>query len=109
MSIQIKEIDVRQLQELINEFYDFQLIDVREPEERNITHLGGELIPTDTIPENMGKISRQKPVIVYCRTGKRSVDAIFFLQTEYGFDNLYNLKGGIHAWSDEIDPTIPKY
>jgi len=109
MPVQIKEIDVRQLNELINEYYDFQLVDVREPDERKIAHLGGELIPMERIPENIGKISRERPVIIYCHTGRRSVDAIFYLQTEHGFDNLYNLKGGIHAWASEIDITIQKY
>lgn len=109
MPVQIKEINVRQLNELINEYYDIQLVDVREPDERTLVHLGGDLIPINTLPENIEKISRHKPVVLYCRTGHRSFDAILYLQTEHGFDNLYNLKGGIHAWADEIDTTIQKY
>ncbi|MDZ7694721.1 MAG: rhodanese-like domain-containing protein [Balneolaceae bacterium] len=72
-----------------------QLVDVREPHEVEIAEIGGELIPLDTILDNADKISRDKKVVVHCRSGQRSADAIKQLQEKYGFDNLYNLKGGI--------------
>ena len=88
---------------------DVQLIDVREPYEYEIAEIGGELIPLDTILDNADKISRDKKVVVHCRSGQRSADAIRKLREEYDFDNLYNLKGGILAWSEEVDDSVPQY
>lgn len=105
----MKEINVSELKKLIDNKADFQLIDVREPHENDIATLHGELIPMGTIPNHVDKISRDKQVVVHCRSGKRSGDVIAWLEQNHGFDNLYNLKGGILAWSDEIDPSVPKY
>lgn len=105
----MKEITVKALKKLIDEGADFQLVDVREPNEYDFANLGGELIPLGTVPENTDKISKDKQVIMQCRSGKRSADAIYYLEQNHGYDNLYNLVGGILAWSDEIDPSIPKY
>lgn len=88
---------------------DFQLIDVREPNEYEVAQIGGELIPLATIPDNADKVSRDKKVIIHCRSGKRSANAIQYLEQQHKFDNLYNLIGGILAWSDEIDPEVEKY
>ena len=88
---------------------DVQLIDVREPYEYEIAEIGGELIPLDTILDNADKISHDKKVVVHCRSGQRSADAIRKLREEYDFDNLYNLKGGILAWSEEVDDSVPQY
>lgn len=104
----IKEISVQELKHMIDNEEDFQLVDVREQNEYDFTNIGGELIPLGSIPDNIDKISKNKKVIMQCRSGKRSADAIAFLQ-QHGFENLYNLSGGILAWSDEIDPSIPKY
>jgi adenylyltransferase/sulfurtransferase len=108
-TVTIKEINVHQLRELMSRNIDFQLVDVREPYETEIASLGGDLIPQNSIPSNLEKLSREKPVIIYCRTGVRSADTVSYLQEMHGFDNVYNLKGGIHAWADEIDPSISKY
>jgi len=105
----IKEITVNELVKMKEEGEDFQLIDVREPHEYDIANLEGELIPLATIPHNIDKISKDKMVILHCRSGARSAQAVQYLQTNFDFDNLYNLKGGILAYSDEIDPSIPKY
>lgn len=88
---------------------DFQLIDVREPNEYEVAQIGGELIPLATIPDNADKVSRDKKVVIHCRSGKRSANAIQYLEQQHKFDNLYNLVGGILAWSDEIDPEVEKY
>lgn len=88
---------------------DFQLIDVREPHEYEICNLGGELIPMNEVPSNLDKISKDKTVVVHCRSGARSGNIIQYLESNYGYSNLYNLKGGILAWADEIDPEMPKY
>jgi rhodanese-related sulfurtransferase len=105
----MKEISVAELKKLIDSKADIQLIDVRERHENEIATLHGKLIPMGTIPEHLDQISREKQVVVHCRSGKRSGDVINYLEKNHGFENLYNLKGGILAWSDEIDPSVPKY
>lgn len=105
----MKSIDVKELKALMDSGEDFQLIDVREPNEYEVAEIGGELIPLATVPTNADKIAKDKKVVIHCRSGKRSANAVQFLEQQHGFDNLYNLEGGILAWSDEIDPSIPKY
>ena len=105
----VKEVSVQDLYKLITEGADFQLIDVREPHEYGIANIGGELIPLGSISAAAGKISRDKKVIVHCRSGVRSANAIRQLEDEFGFENLFNLKGGILAWSKEIDASVPTY
>ncbi len=105
----VKEISVQELKELIDSNADFQLIDVREDYEYEIANLNGELIPLGTVMQNTDKISKEKQVVVHCRSGKRSADAIRVLEERFGFDNLYNLKGGILAYADEVDDTLAKY
>lgn len=102
----IKEITVKEMKKMRDDHVDFQLIDVREPYEYEAANLNGELIPLATIPENVSKINKDKPVVVHCRSGKRSASAIEFLQANHGFTNLMNLKGGIMAWANEIDKTL---
>lgn len=105
----MKEITVQELQELKESGKDFQLIDVREPHETDIANIGGELIPMGSIEKNVNKISRDKQVVIYCRSGGRSGKVVQWLEQNHKFDNLYNLKGGILAWADEIDPEMEKY
>lgn len=105
----MKEISVRELKQMIDEKVDFQLVDVREPHEFEICHLDGELIPMGSVPENLVKISKERKVIVHCRSGKRSGDIVQFLEQNHGYKNLYNLAGGILAWADEIDSEMTKY
>lgn len=105
----MKEVTVKELKQLIDDGADFQLIDVREPNEFEFANINGELIPMGSVPENVDKFSKDKQVIVQCRSGKRSADVIHFLEQNHGYDNLYNLVGGILAWSDEIDSSVPKY
>ncbi len=91
----VKEMEVEEFFERKDRGEEFQLIDVREPYEYQEKNMGGELIPLGTIMENAHKISSDKKVVIYCRSGKRSADAIQQLEDKYGFENLYNLKGGI--------------
>ncbi len=104
----MKEISVQELKELKDKNADFQLIDVREENEYEVAEIGGELIPMATVPDNLDKISKDKQVVVHCRSGKRSGGIVQYLESQ-GYDNVVNLAGGILAWSDEIDPSIPKY
>lgn len=105
----MKSITVTELKELKDKGADFQLIDVRENYEHDICDIDGELIPVGEIPANVDRISRTKQVVVHCRSGARSANVINFLESNYNFDNLYNLTGGILAWADEIDPNMEKY
>jgi adenylyltransferase/sulfurtransferase len=101
----MKEIDVHTLKQMQDEGKDFQLIDVREPNEYETANLGGELIPLATVLDNADKISKDKMVVIHCRSGKRSASAINALESHFGFENLYNLQGGIMAYAQEIDPS----
>lgn len=88
---------------------DFQFIDVREPNEVEIAEIGAELIPMGDIPANIERISRDKKVVIHCRSGARSGNIVRYLEQNHGFDNVYNVKGGIIAWSNEVDPSVSKY
>jgi adenylyltransferase/sulfurtransferase len=105
----MKEVTVRELKAMMDAKEDFQLIDCREPHEVDISEIGGELIPQADIPHNVDKISRTKKVVIHCRSGARSGRMVQWLEQNHKFTNLYNLKGGILAWSDEIDPSVTKY
>lgn len=105
----MKEVTVQELKEMMDKNAEFQLIDVREPHEYEICNLGGELIPQGEIPQAVSRISKDKQVILQCRSGARSGNMVQWLEKNHGFTNLYNLKGGILAWSREIDPSVPTY
>lgn len=91
----VKEIEVEEFILWQENGEDFQLIDVREPEEYNDRNIGGTLIPLNNILEEADKVSTDRKVLIYCRSGKRSSTAIQQLEDKLGLDNLYNLKGGI--------------
>jgi len=87
----------------------FQLIDVRELFEYEIARIdGSKLIPLGEIGERTDELQREQTIVVHCHSGGRSAEAVRLLQ-QRGFTNVYNLKGGIDAWSDEVDPSVPKY
>jgi adenylyltransferase/sulfurtransferase len=94
----IKEITVEELKMMLNHEEDIQLIDVREPFEFDEFNIGGQLIPMSEIPDHVNSISKDKKVVVHCKAGVRSANVIAWLQAEHGFNNLYNLKGGVIAW-----------
>lgn len=98
----MKEITVQELKQMQDNKEDFQFIDVREAYEYEEANLGAELIPLGEVPGSVDKFNKNKKVIVHCRSGKRSANAIKFLEENYQFDNLYNLKGGILAYHEEI-------
>lgn len=105
----MKEKTVSELKKMKDENQDFQLIDVREEHEFEIAQIGGELIPMGDVMDNVGRIAKDKPVIIHCRSGARSAAIVQALETQHGFTNLYNLKGGILAWANEIDTSMNKY
>lgn len=105
----VKEITAQELHELIEKDSDFQLIDVREQFEYEFVNLNGELIPLKSLIENVEKISHNKKVVLHCRSGQRSAEAIVLLEEKYGLQNLYNLKGGILAYANEVDTSLARY
>ena len=102
----MKEITAIELRDKTQNKEDIQLIDVRESYEHEQSNLGGELIPMGEILQQVEKIDRQKPVVVYCRSGNRSSVVIRELENRHGFTNLYNLKGGILAYARDVDPSL---
>jgi adenylyltransferase/sulfurtransferase len=105
----VKEITPKELYELQVKGDRFQLIDVREPYEYDIVNIGAELIPLATVAEQADKFNKDMPVIVHCKMGGRSAKAIRELEEKFGFTNLYNLKGGILAYIDEVKPELNRY
>jgi rhodanese-related sulfurtransferase len=103
----MQEMTVQELKQKLDNKEDIQLIDVREAHERELSNIGGDHIPMATLIDNTDKISRDKPVIIYCRSGARSAAVIGALERQLGLNNLYNLKGGIKAWAHDIDPSLP--
>ncbi|HVS96470.1 MAG TPA: rhodanese-like domain-containing protein, partial [Puia sp.] len=105
----LKEVTAKELYDLQVKGEPFQLIDVREPHEYEIVNIGGELIPLASVSANSDRIQKETKVIVHCKVGGRSAKAIRELEEKYGFTNLYNLKGGILAYIDEVQPELTKY
>jgi molybdopterin/thiamine biosynthesis adenylyltransferase/rhodanese-related sulfurtransferase len=105
----VPAISVHELKRKTDAREAFELIDVREPFEYEIARIdGAKLIPLGEIAERTDELQREQPIVVHCHSGKRSAQAVRLLQRR-GFGNVYNLEGGIDAWSDQIDPTVPKY
>lgn len=104
----VKEITVQELYNWQTLGEKFQLVDVREPHEYEAANIGAELIPLATVAANADRFSRDTRVVVHCRSGVRSAKAIRELEDKFGFDNLYNLKGGILAYTEEVQPQLTK-
>jgi len=105
----MQEISVKELKTKIDNKDSFQLIDVREDYEVDICSIGGEHIPMGEVMMNVDKIRTDIPVIIHCRSGKRSAAVVNALTSQHGFNNIFNLTGGILAYADEIDPELEKY
>ncbi|WP_162427640.1 rhodanese-like domain-containing protein [Pontibacter pudoricolor] len=103
------EITAPELKQRLAHGHKLQLLDVREPVEFEICNLGGDLIPLGKLPKQTERIRRDIPVVVICHHGFRSAQAINFLSQRFGYDNLLNLKGGIHAWAIQVDPEMAVY
>jgi adenylyltransferase/sulfurtransferase len=106
----IPQITVQDLKRKQDSGESFFLLDVREPHEYPIANLGAPLIPVGQIEQRVGELAGHKndEVIVHCRSGARSQKAALALKAA-GFTNVSNLAGGILAWADKIDPSMPKY
>ena len=107
----IKEVTATDLKKKIDRGVDFLLLDVREQNEYEIARIpGSTLLPLSVIQQRVSELEEMKDreIVVHCKLGGRSMQACQFLEA-LGFRNLANLAGGITAWSDQVDPAVPKY
>ena len=104
----VPQITVTELKQRIDAGEDPFILDVREPFEYQIANIGGKLIPQGEVPQRLAEIDRDREIVVQCKSGGRSQRIAEFLK-QSGYPNVVNLAGGILAWSNEIDPTVPKY
>jgi molybdopterin/thiamine biosynthesis adenylyltransferase/rhodanese-related sulfurtransferase len=104
----VPEMTPKELKARLDRGDDLYVLDVREPHEYQICNIGGHLIPLGDLSRRVNELDSSREIVAHCRSGKRSAEAAEFLR-KAGFKKLWNLKGGILAWSDEVDPTVPKY
>jgi len=107
-TVSVPEITPRELKARLDRGDDIYILDVREPHEYQICQIGGNLISLGDLPRRVNELDSSREIVAHCRSGKRSADAVAFLR-QAGFRKIWNLKGGILAWSDEVDPRVPKY
>lgn len=110
-SREVPEMTPGELQERLEREHPLVLVDVREPHEADIADLPevGQLrIPVDEFQQRVDEIDPDSPVILYCRSGARSMWAARHL-TDRGFEQVWNLKGGVLGWRDEVDPSLQEY
>ena len=103
----VQQIRPGELKRMIDAGAGFRLIDVRTEAERSIASIGGELL-TAALQAELGGLDRHTTLVLYCRTGSRSQQASEHFRAE-GFVDVRNLAGGIHAWSEQVDPEIARY
>jgi sulfur-carrier protein adenylyltransferase/sulfurtransferase len=104
----VPEMTPRELKARLDRGDDLYILDVREPHEYQICDIGGHLIPLGELSSRVSELDSSREIVAHCRSGKRSAEAAEFLRKS-GFRKIWNLKGGILAWSDEVDPSVPKY
>jgi adenylyltransferase/sulfurtransferase len=98
-----------ELKKMMDENKPLVLVDVREPHEYQICRIPGSvLIPLGEVPKRMNELNSADEIVVHCKSGMRSAKAVELL-IKSGFRKIRNLKGGILAWSDQVDPSVPKY
>ena len=107
-TVQVPEIEPRELKARLDRGDDLFILDVREPHEYQICHLNGHLIPLGELARRAHELDSSREIVAHCRSGKRSAEAVEFLR-KAGFRKIWNLKGGILRWSDQVDPSVPKY
>lgn len=104
----VPEIRVEELKQRLDAGENLFLLDVREEYEYEISNIGGRLIPLAELPKRVHELDSNREIIALCKIGSRSAKAVQLLR-QAGFDKVRNLTGGIHAWSDRVDPRVRKY
>ena len=103
------DIDPVEVKAKIDRGDPFVLIDVREPHEYQICRIPhAKLIPLGDLPKRVNELDSADEIVAHCKSGMRSAKAVDFLK-QAGFKKVRNMKGGILAWSDKVDPSVPKY
>jgi len=106
----MEEISATELKQLMDSGADVQLIDVRQPDEYDFARIpGSKLIPLGDVIKRMDEIDPNRDTVIHCKMGGRSAKAIEALRHAGFTGKLRNLRGGITAWSNEVDPKVPKY
>ncbi|MCA1588991.1 MAG: hypothetical protein LC730_04805 [Acidobacteria bacterium] len=106
----VEEISATELKRRMDAGEDIQLIDVRNPDEHNFARIkGAKLIPLGEILNRQSEIDPKRETVLHCKMGARSARAVEALQKSGFSGSLKNLKGGITAWSNEVDATVLKY
>ncbi len=105
----MKEISPNELKARLDKGEAIQVIDIREAHEVESGRINSLHIPMAEVMDRSDEIKTDCPVVIHCRSGARSSAMVFALETQKGFDNIYNLAGGIQAWAEEIDPEITVY
>jgi rhodanese-related sulfurtransferase len=105
---QIRELSALELKGMIDAGEAFQLVDVRTPEEREIAAITGARLLDQAYHDALMALDRDTPLVFQCHHGIRSQRAAEYFR-EHGFHRLYNLSGGIDAWSTSVDPSIARY
>ncbi|HKB84973.1 MAG TPA: rhodanese-like domain-containing protein [Ignavibacteriaceae bacterium] len=107
--IKFRDLNPSEVKQMLENNNSARLIDVREEWEHKIAHIeNSKLMPMSNFMQHINELGNDDELIIYCHTGVRSANVCRFL-AEKGFKNLINLKGGIEAWSVEVDPSIPRY
>ena len=106
--VNVPEVQPEELDRRLRAGEDIFVLDVREPHEYQICNLNGYLIPLGDLPKRVHELDSSREIVAHCRSGVRSGKAVDFLR-QAGFKKVKNLAGGILAWSDKVDPSMPKY
>lgn len=104
----VPEIQAEELKYRLDRGDDLLLLDVRDEYEYEISNIGGQLIPLPELPKRFHELPADQAIVAICKMGPRGSRAVQFLQ-QNGFENVCNLSGGIHAWSDRVDRSVRKY
>jgi adenylyltransferase/sulfurtransferase len=103
------EIEVTEVKAKMDRGDDFVLIDVREPHEYQIAKIAGaKLVPLGEVPKHLDEFDKNADIVIHCKSGMRSAKACGIFR-QAGFQQVRNMKGGILAWSTQVDPSVPKY
>ena len=105
----IEQLSVVQLKAMIDEGRKFEIFDVRTPDERAMAHIEGSHLVDDHGYKHLLSLDRETPIVLQCHHGVRSQSAAEYCVRELGFTTVYNLSGGIDAWSLYVDPSVPRY
>lgn len=111
MSTPVPEVTAQQVAERLRAGdADLLLLDVREPKELALAQVAGAVhVPMRDVPAQLNRLGPERDIVVMCHHGSRSYNVAHWLRQEAGYERVSNLRGGIDAWSTQVDPTVPRY